>query len=254
MRLLRPTITLEGLHALLCIAAEGKATSYERLAELCGTDYTTAAIYAALLSDGRGNQQGADLLCRIPGHNRRARSLILSGTGQHIARLFSSVPDTLYPLPDALRATVLPALQVAMAVAPNINLTAFCVVLYITQHNERFAHYGDPAATIAQALDITNLPRNLTKLSVDTGVGLLELHKNPLDRRVTLPSLSAVGLTLMSNIAARLREETPSPVFRPKPESLARAPKPEDVKHFSQDDFDVIDIDTIDWSDPSDQN
>lgn len=135
----------------------------------------------------------------------------------------------------------------AMTAAPNINMTTFCVLLYVTQHNERFAYYGDPAAKIAQALDITNLPRNLEKLSVGNGAGLLELLKSPRDRRVTLPKLSTRGLELTANIAATLREQKPSPVSRPKPESLERAPTPNDVKNFSQDDFDAIDIGTLKW-------
>ncbi len=135
-----------------------------------------------------------------------------------------------------------------MAAAPNINMTAFCVLLYVTQHNERFAYYGDPAAIIAQALDITNLPRNLEKLSIENGVGLLELQKNPRDRRVRLPNLSARGLELMANIAAKIRNQPPSPVSRPKPESLERAPSPENVRDFSQEDFDIFDIDAIKWS------
>ena len=134
-----------------------------------------------------------------------------------------------------------------MTAAPDMNMTTFCVLLYVTQHNERFAYYGDPAAKIAQALDITNLPRNLEKLAVGNGVGLLELLKSPRDRRVTLPKLSTRGLELTANIAARLREQKPSQVLHPKPESLERAPSPNDVKNFSQADFDAIDIDTIKW-------
>lgn len=254
VRLLRPTLTLAGLHASLSVAAEDKPTSYERLAELCDIDYTTAAIYAAVLSDGRGHQPGADLLSRVPGADRRARALVLSQLGEEIAELFGTVPETNCARPYALHRTILPALRMAMAVAPNINMTTFCVFLYATQHNERFAYYGDPAVTIAHALGITNLPRNLEKLSVEHGVGLLELQKNPLDRRVTLPKLSTRGLELVANMAAKLREQVPSPVSSPKPQSLERASTPDDIKDFSQDDFDAIDIENIDWSAPLDEN
>ncbi len=240
------------MHATLSVAAEGKPTSYDRLAELCGTDYKTAAIYAAVLSDGRGHQPGADLLCRIPGPDRRARALVLSQTGQEIAQLFCTVPATECSKLDALRTLILPALQMAMICAPNLNMTAFCVLLYITQHNERFAYYGDPATVIAQALGITNLPRNLEKLSVENGVGLIELQKNPRDRRVRLPNLSARGLELMANIAAKMSNQTPRPVARPKPESLAKAPKPEDVRDFTQEDYDLFEIDIMSWPEPDD--
>tara|TARA_R110002074_G_scaffold106309_1_gene229423 strand:- start:235 stop:993 length:759 start_codon:yes stop_codon:yes gene_type:complete len=247
VRQLRPTLTLAGLHASLCVAAQDEPTSYDRLAELCGCEYKTAAIYAAILSDGRGHQPGADLLCRISGADRRARALVLSQTGEKIAELFSTVPDTQNGRRDALQRTILPALHMAMTAAPNINMTTFCVLLYATQHNARFAYYGDPASKIAQALDITNLTRNLEKLSVANGAGLLELLKSPRDRRVTLPKLSSSGLALTANIAAKLREQMPSPVSRPKPESLERALTPEDVKKFSQGDFDAIDIESINW-------
>jgi hypothetical protein len=248
VRRFRPTLTLSGLHAVISVAAEDGPVSYERLAELCGVDYKTAAIYAAVLSDGRGQQPGAKLLVRVPGHDRRAKNLVLSRAGRVVVSQFAAVTGDKYSCLDSLKDAILPALRMTLKAASDINLTTFSVLLYVAQNNTRFAHYGEPAATIAQALNLTNLPRNLAKLAGEDGGGLLELLKNPKNRHIVLPKLSQTGLSLVAKIAAVLQDKEPDQVRQPKAESLRKAETPEDVRNFTQADFDVIDVDDIDWS------
>lgn len=260
VRAFKPTLTLSGLHAVLVVAAEEEPVPYDRLAQMVAQSYSTTAIQAALLSDGRGSQRGVKFLRRVAGHDRRAKCLVVSRTGGAIARLLaSSVGDPQDPADPGdgfrtshhLKTRIIPALRLALHAAPDINLTTFCVFLFIAQNNERFGHYGDPSAIITQALKITNLPRNLEKLASDIGrgpgFGLVELNKSTLDRRVILPGLSEAGLTLVANIAAVLLGKPPSPVRHPKPDSLSKASSPDDVKNFTDEDFDLIEIENIDW-------
>jgi DNA-binding MarR family transcriptional regulator len=247
VRSFKPSLTLSTLHAFLSVAAEDGPVTYDRLAHLCGGDYRKAAISAAVLSDGRGTQPGMKLLRRVQGRDKRAKVLVLSRTGRAVADLFGSVSGNEAPTAGTLRDNVLPALKVALQSAPDINLSAFAIFLYIAQNNARFAYHGDPAVTIAQALHITNLPRNLVRLSTEEGIGLIELKSSPHDRRLRLPALSRAGLTLVANIAAVLQGTRPSPVLQPKPESLTRATSPDDVRRFTDEDFDAIDVDVFDW-------
>lgn len=254
MRRFRPTLTLEGLYAVLSVAAEDGPVSYDRLAELCEASYGTVGNHAALLSDGRGKQPGARLLVRTRGDDRRAKTLVLSRAGRAVAGLFASVSDDRTSSTETLRNRVLPALRLVLKKEPDLNLTAFSALLYITQHNMLFAHQGIPAATIAQALGISNLPRILARLSGEAGCGLIELTTNPQDRRITLPAPSNAGLSLVTSVAGALLGRLPSPVRRPKPESLLRAESPETVRTFSDQDFDIVDFDEIDWGEPSDKD
>tara|TARA_R110002012_G_scaffold278195_1_gene465754 strand:+ start:1056 stop:1949 length:894 start_codon:yes stop_codon:yes gene_type:complete len=251
VRRFKPTLTLSSLQAIITVAAEEEPVSYDRLAELCGVDYTTAAFHAAILSDGRGRRPGANLLIRepAPGHDRRAKNLVLARGGRAIANLFATVNVETASSADFLKCSILPALRMALNAAPDLNLTTFSVLLFVAQNNVRFAHYGEPAATIADALGLTNLPRNLAKLAEADGGCLLELMKNPNDRRITLPTLTQAGLSLVANIAAVLQDKEPDQVRQPKAESLRQAETPEDVRNFTQADFDVIDVDEIDWTD-----
>ena len=143
-------------------------------------------------------------------------------------------------------------MRLALHAAPDINMTTFCVFLFIAQNNERFGHYGDPSAIISEALKITNLPRNLEKLASDLGrspgLGFIDINRSALDRRVVLPQLSKTGLTLVANLAAVLLGKTPSTVRHPKAESLTKASSADDVKNFSDEDFNFIEIEEIDWS------
>lgn len=170
--------------------------------------------------------------------------MILSRTGRAVASLFGSVAGGEAPTAETLRERILPALKLALQHAPDINITVFSVLLYIARNTDRFAYHGDPAITIAQALRITNLPRNLSSLSQE-GAGLIELHSSPNNRKLRLPGLSNTGMVLIANIAAVLQGKRPSPVLQPKIESLERAESPADVQNFTAEDFDAIDVDLL---------
>jgi DNA-binding MarR family transcriptional regulator len=252
------------------VAAQQKPVHYDWLAKKVAQTYSTTAIHAAVLSDGKGNQRGLKLLQRVPGRDRRSKCLVASRTGRGVARLLASSIDArlltssidgtqtldnsneLLQIPHFLETRIIPTVRLALHAAPDINMTAFCVFLYIAQNNERFGHYGDPASIISQALKITNLPRNLEKLATDLGrspgLGLIEIKKSSQDRRIILPQLTDTGLTLVANLAATVLGQAPSMVRQPKTESLNRASSPEDVKYFSDEDFDFIEIDEITWS------
>lgn len=261
VRAFKPTLTLSGLHSVLAVAANDAPISYGELAEVVGLSYSTTSIQAAILSDGRGSQPGLKLLKRLPGRNRREKCLVVSRTGRAVAKLFCGVESTAavqqasgdVKIPEEtyrrLQETVIPALKVALQVAPDINLTTYSVLLFIAQNSERFGHFGDPSSHIAKELGISNLPRNLAKLSDGSsgrhGLALVELRKSPADRRVTHPSLSKKGLAVVANTAARLLEKAPSPVRQPKGEKLLEAGSPEDVAGFDDEDFDIIEINKL---------
>lgn len=258
LRAFKPTLTLAGLQVLLTVAASAEAMTYDQVAAAVGQGYKTTTIHAALLSDGRGSQPGLKLLKRVEGRNRKEKRLVLSRTGRAVAQIFvghgSSEAACKWDQERAsrqLKGRILPALSLAVSGAPNCNITTFAVFLFIVQHGERFGHYGEPASTIATALCISNLPRNLIRLSEglpgSPGLGLIEIRRTRKDRRLALPALSANGLRLAVHIAAALLNQSPGPVRRAKEEKLKAAASPEDIKHFDDSDFDWFDIDDIDW-------
>jgi hypothetical protein len=258
LRAFKHTVTLSGLQVLLTVASSAEAMTYEQVAAAVGQGYQTTAIHAALLSDGRGSQPGLKLLKRVQGRNRQEKRLVLSRTGRAVAQMFvGQASGGKYCNWDQERVSrqlkdrTLPALALAVNGAPACHLTTFAVFLFIVQHGERFGHYGDPASTIATALGISNLPRNLIRLAEGApgspGLGLIEIRKTRKDRRLALPALSASGLQLAVHIAAALLNQSPGPVRRAKEEKLKAAASPEDVKHFDDSDFDWFDIDDIDW-------
>lgn len=146
---------------------------------------------------------------------------------------------------ERLRQAVLPALRRIRHEAPSLSLSALCIVLYITENNDGFCYEGNPAKTIADALQLTNLPRLLVQLSDEpgdmSGLGLIALRKSAKDRRVTIPALSDAGAALMARLAADLRNKPPSPIRKPKAASLRNAASPAEVRtSFDDDDFDII--------------
>lgn len=236
--------------------------TYEALAMAQGQSYSTTSIQAAILSDGRGKQTGLRLLQRVPGRDRREKCLVVSRTGRAIAKLFAGLDagarektecgsQDLEAVADHLKARTLEALSVVLQAAPDVNLTTFCVLLFVAQNGERFGHYGDPSASISETLGISNLSRNLAKLAGGSdgrpGLGLVEFKSSPTDRRVKLPCLSEQGLALVMQIAAALLESAPSPVRRAKDIKLQEASGPEAVVHFDDNAFDIIELDDIHW-------
>ncbi|SNT42101.1 hypothetical protein SAMN05421763_1179 [[Luteovulum] sphaeroides subsp. megalophilum] len=245
------------MQAVLVVAAADRPITYDTLAHRTGQTYSTASIHAALLSDGRGSQRGLKLLKRLPGADRRQKILAASRTGRAVATLFACAVDGSGPsapvadreLAERLDHAILPALRLVLQVAPDINLGAFCILLFIARNSEKFGHYGEPSAIISQALGLTSLSRLLAMLAEGSeerpGLGLVEMHKSPNDRRVSLPSLSHEGLTLLANVAAALQGKAPSPILRPKPDRLLKAASPDDVSAFGADAFDETEIEWL---------
>lgn len=247
---LRPTLTVDGLFALLSVAADVRPTRYATLAATMGMPYHPIAALAAQLSEGRGRRRGLMLLKRLPGSDRRQLVLGTTKLGRAIARRFACIgasqidETTVYSrLSDAL----LPALSVARNQAPNLSLSTFCVLLFIAEHAEDFGGKGQPANLISKRTGIVNLPKHFAILGNDAsekpGLGLIDLQRSALDRRVVLPKLTHHGLSTVASIAAALLSKDPAPLRFPKEEKLLEADRPEDVKKFSEDDFDIKGLD-----------
>ncbi len=252
----KPSLSLAGLHAVLTVAAAREPVGYDALAARLDQSYATTSTMAGALSDGRGRRPGLKLLRRVSGEDRKQKKLEASRTGYALARLFvktaiskavfenKGAVDEKYILSDQLYSRILPSLRLALNVASDIQLSTFCVLLYVCQNQEKFGYQGEHSSVIAQKLGLSNLSRSLDRLAEGyagyLGYKLLELHKKSTDRRVTLPSLSDAGARLMSDIAAQLRQKPPSVVLKPKPESLHRAKGPSEIKDFDDGDFDNI--------------
>lgn len=241
---------------MLTVVAAREPVAYDVLAARTEQSYATTSTMAGVLSDGRGKRAGLKLLRRISGAGRKQKKLEASRTGLAVARLFAKTEieqartentgtvDEKHVLSDQLYNRVLPSLRLALEAAPDIQLSTFCVLLYVCQHEAKFGYDGEHSSIIAAKLGLSNLSRSLDRLAEGyadyPGYGFLELHKKSTDRRVTLPGLSDAGARLMSDIAARLREKPPGVVQKPKPASLESARAPEDIRDFDDDDFDNI--------------
>lgn len=120
-------------------------------------------------------------------------------------------------------------------------LGTFCVLLAVVQNIQKFGAHGAPSRLIAVQLGISNLPKHFENLTTGTknkpGFELIELLPHSQDGRITLPNLTRKGLTLAANISSALLLKPPGPVRFPKEERLQAAPSPDDVKMFSNNDF-----------------
>lgn len=253
MRAFKPNLTVNGLHAVLSVAAAyPERMSYESFTQATGQVYNSAAIRVAQLSEGHGKRIGLRLLRRVPGADRKQKLIELSRTGRAVARLFRDVSGCEdQDCAEYLSVTILPVLEVVRREAPGINLGTLCVLLAVTQDAERFGAWGDPSGIISDKLGISNLSKHFEHLSSGSeqrpGLGLVELQRHAQNRRIVLPKLTEKGLRLVANIAAALRHKPPSAVRFPKEDRLHAAPSPDDVKTFSDDDFD---FDEVDWLRP----
>lgn len=251
VRAFKPTVSVSGLHAVLSVAASfPDAVAYERFAMLTEQPYNSAAIQAAQLSEGRGKLTGLRLLRRVPGADRKQKLLLPSRTGRAVARVFCGSHEVSdQDCAKYLLETIVPVFHMVRQQAPTLKLGTFCVLLAVAQNAERFGARGDPSGLIAEQLGLSNLPKHFEHLSSGSdkrpGLELVELQKHPHNRRITLPKLTGKGVQLVANIAAALQHKPPSAVRFPKEDKLREAPSPDDVKAFSDDDFDFEDIEWL---------
>lgn len=247
---LRPTLSVDGIFAILTVAADVRPTRYETLVEAMGVPYASVAALAAQLSEGRGRRRGLMLLKRLPGSDRRQLVLGTTKLGRAVARRFAMIgADQIDQtrVHSRLRDALLPALSVARDQAPHLPLSTFCVLLCIAEHAKDFGGEGQPANLISKRTGIVNLPKHFAILANGTpgkpGLGLIELQKSARDRRVVLPKLTDHGVSTVALLAAALLSKDPSPVRFPKEEKLREANSPEDVERFGDDDFNVKGLD-----------
>lgn len=253
VRAFKPTLTVNGLHAVLSVAARSpEAVTYEDFAISTGQRYNSAAIQAGQLSDGRGKLVGLRLLKRVPGADRKQKLLTLSRTGTAIKQLFHTVsqdPDR--DCAEFFSSTILPVFEIVRKEAPNIALGTFCVLLAVVQNIQNFGAHGAPSRLIAVQLGISNLSKHFENLSTGSkkkpGFELIELLPHSQDGRIMLPNLTKKGLTLAANISSALLLKPPDPVRFPKEERLQAAPSADDVKMFSANDFN---LEKIVWLQP----
>lgn len=229
---------------MLSVEAEAPATTYETLATKMDVSYTTIAALVGQLSEGRGHRRGLRLLKRQPGSDRRQVAVGTTKLGGAIARRFAGAGSSAMDGPtvqNQLIKAVLPALSVARDRAPSLNLSTLCVLLFIAEHGADFGGKGQPANFISKSTGIVNLPKHFAILGADdahnSGLGLVKIEQHSLDRRVVLPRLTDQGASMMASIAAALRMKKPAPVRFPKAEKLLKAASPEDVKKFTESDF-----------------
>ncbi len=206
--------------------------------------YQTIAALVGQLSEGRGHRRGLRLLMRQPGSDRRQVTVGTTKLGGAIARRFAGASCSTKDRPavqNRLIKAVLPALSVARDTAPGLNLSTLCVLLFIAEHGADFGGKGQPANIISKNTGIVNLPKHFAILGAvdaqNSGLGLVKIEQHSLDRRVVLPRLTDHGVSMMASIAAALRMKEPAPVRFPKAEKLLSATCPEDVKKFTEADF-----------------
>lgn len=263
MRRFKPTLTVNSLHAVLTVvAAYPKPVSFKDFAHRTGQAYNNAAIQAAQLSEGRGQQPGLGLLCRVPGDDRKQKMLLPTSDGLKIALELTAKPgvcDGDRVDQDFLSSTILPVLDLSRQEVPHLALGTLCVLLAVAQYGERFGARGERSGWISEKLGVSNLPKHFAKLARpdDGRPALIELIENQENARITLPKLTERGLTIVANMAALLRHKAPDPVRYPKEDKLQAAKSADDVQYFSDEDFNFSEIEFLkpgdDSQDSSDQ-
>lgn len=246
---LRPTLTVDGLFALLSVGAQAQPMTYDMLADKMNATYPSVAALAGQLSEGRGRRRGLMLLKRLPGSDRRQILLGATKLGFAIARRFACVGSDQVDgttVQSRLTDSILPALSAARDQAPNLTLSTFCVLLFTAEHGADFGGKGQAANFISKSTGIVNLPKHFAILTdadaEEPGKGFIKIEQHSLDRRVVLPRLTDKGVSVVASIAAALRSKEPAPVRFPKSEKLREADCLEDVKRFGEEDFDIKEL------------
>lgn len=245
------SISFSGLQAVLTVAAARGPLDYDALSARLDQSYATTSTMAGALSDGRGPKPGLGLLKRVPGEDRKQKKLTPTEDGYAIAKRFAKSSlakaaightesvDEKITLSDHLTHRSLPAVKIMLRSAPEIQLSTACALLYVCQNQRRFFEDQEHSSIIAEELRLSNLTRTLDRLADGyasfPGFGLLELHKKPTDRRVTLPGLSPAGSSLLSSMAARLQELPAEAVLKSHQESMVLAPEKEDMEQAEDD-------------------
>jgi hypothetical protein len=244
-------MSVRALHSILTVAIASEPLSYTALRLREDEPYNFIASSIALLSDGRGKQKGANLLLRVPGVDRRSKCVTASAKAEAHAIYLASIFGLTNRHPrlsddacfaqaviDNIRVRILPALREILKVDPNMNITTLSVFLFICCNNQNFGHLKWPTKAIAEELNITNLPRNVSLLSSglsrEPGLELIALEPDPDDYRVMVPFPTEKGAELVASITGALEakehvsfsvEVEPLKVLKNKKRRLRRTPK-----------------------------
>lgn len=241
-----PNLTLSACRTIMSVVVEADESglSYHDVAELAGIDYIQAAHQIEMLSSGRNENGGLGLLIRQQGISVKQRAVLLSPKGERFARTFAPVLKAEVSKGEIARQIgcgPLPAFKIATELLPGMALGTFTVLLSIALKQRAFGIGGSSAKTIADELEVSNLPRHLAILGDGlgdrSGFGLINMIENAKDRRIKLPELSAKGHRLVTEIASNVvghAIETPRKV---KPEVLYALESPDDMSAVSDEDY-----------------
>lgn len=236
-----PHVTVSACRTLLSVACgdEGEGLTYERVAQLAGLDYMQAAHHIELLSSGRRDKEGLQLLSRAKVGGGKVRCVRLTPKGEEFVRLFAPSQGA---HPDFSRVTAelakgpLPALRVAAEMLPKITLGSFTVLLHIGLKQREFGFDGLAAKVVADELGVSNLPRHVATLGRgkrgQEGYGLIDLIESPKDGRIKLPELTDEGHRVMHAVACAVLGREIDPPRKVKPEAFEQQDRPEDVRRI----------------------
>ena len=245
-------MTLGQLETVLTVASLDNSLSLVELSEIMKLDYGAGAQHVAQIAEGKNKAKGQRLLRQIPGPTKRTKLVSISRTGKAVACRFapSEEREIVGKLPagernaqlsEHLKKTTLPAVRTMTSFSPVMSLGSFCVLLYITTHQNKIAFEGPRVSDISEELGISNVPRHLTILGAGNlkrkGFGLVEFEQNSKVLRVTLPRPSQKCLDLMMPLASALLQRPAKQLRQPKAEAAQALPTPEDIKTLLDEDF-----------------
>lgn len=260
VRRFKPTLTIAQLRTALTVSASTRPMGFREVANSAEIKYGQATHQIAQLADGKGSDPGLKLLVRQKEEGRRSSFVKPSRTGKAIACCYAlpEERDSALTL-DAvkrsemlaahLKQSILPAFNEVTSRAQGLSLGSFCVLLHVTLKQFEIAFEGRPLHEVSSSIGISNVPRHISFLSEGTpkrkGLGLIELTRNPEDRRLTLPKPSEAGIELMTAVCSRLLHRPAAQLRRPKPTSIEALDAPVDAATLKKDDFDYIDPGTL---------
>lgn len=254
-------MTAGALRTLMVIAVcdNGEGLSYEDVAHETDQDYIQALHHIELLSTGRRNQNGPELLIRSRTENSRVKRVMLSEKGANALRVFALSarrhPD-FARVSEELGQGPLQAIDEVVKYLPGISLGTLTVFLNVGLMQREFGFDGLPANKLAKKLHISNLPRHLAILGAGlkkrdgqkkrekpekrTGYDVIRLVVSEDDGRVKLPEVTGKGHEVLTAIASAVMGENAHSPKRAKATALTALESPDDIDNLDDVDFETL--------------
>jgi len=188
-----PHFSLSQIRLILKVQENEKPVMMRYLVDELGYDYQKMAALFAILSDGRGEQEGKEFLKRVKGKDRTEKLIRITDKGRQLCDVLGSAfPNAESPL----GLVGLMGDRLAEA-APKLRLSSAVIFLRLVINDRTEMGGLSSAKSLFKDRAVIDVARHLKSLSE---AGLLDRMTDSLNAEMVLPTLSERGRSLLSDL------------------------------------------------------